>query len=236
MSQRDDGVPLLPHRDRKHLLRRSSKFSREPPIIPRTERRLGDAGGDRCWPSPPGARTRGHADVDAAGSALLRPACACALCRNAERGFGTRAGNSSSSSSLRHHNKLIPTSLTSHSRQSYRLGARRGRTLAHGAGCRATARLGLAVTRVLMAGLLGDGSGDVSLRDVSPRDRPSTGPFHADARELVRERMRKQAVNVSWTLWIFSIFKTTLEFHSSSTKKYTFFNVMRAMHGFKDTV
>lgn len=31
-------------------------------------------------------------------------------------------------------------------------------------------RLGLTVTRMLMAGLLGDGDGDVSLRDVSPRD------------------------------------------------------------------
>lgn len=107
--------------------------------------------------------------VDVAGTGL-RPASACALCRNAERGFGTHAGNSSSSSSLRHHNKLIPTSLTSHSRQSYELGARQGRTLAQGAGCWATMRLGLTVTRMLMAGLLGDGDGDVSLRDVSPRD------------------------------------------------------------------
>lgn len=77
---------------------------------------------------------------------------------------------SSSSSSLRHHNKLIPTLFTSHPRQSCELGARQGRARAQGKGCRATARLGLTVTRVLMAGLLGDGDGDVSRGDVSPRD------------------------------------------------------------------
>lgn len=121
--------------------------------------------------------------MDVAGTGL-RPASACALCRNAERGFGTHAGNSSSSSSsLRHHNKLIPTSLTSHWRQSYELGARQGRTLAQGAGCWATMRLGLTVTRMLMAGLLGDGDGDVSLRDVSPRD---ISLYRAFARGVLR--------------------------------------------------
>lgn len=72
--------------------------------------------------------------------------------------------------SLRHHNKLIPTLLTSHPRQSSELGARQGRTRAQGTGCRATARLGLTVTLVLMERLLGDGDDDVSRRDVSPRD------------------------------------------------------------------
>lgn len=133
--------------------------------------------------------------VDAAGS-RLRPASACALCRNAERGFGTHAGNSSSSSSLRHHNKLIPTSLTSHWRQSYELGARQGRTLAQGAGCWATMRLGLTVTRVLMAGLLGDGDGDVSLRDVSPRD---ISLYRAFARRVLRLwPMRATSSETEW--------------------------------------
>lgn len=133
--------------------------------------------------------------VDAAGSGL-RPASVCALCRNAERGFGTHAGNSSSSSSLRHHNKLIPTSLTSHWRQSYELGARQGRTLAQGAGCWATIRLGLTVTRVVMAGLLGDGDGDVSLRDVSPRD---ISLYRAFARGVLRLwPMRATSSETEW--------------------------------------
>lgn len=93
-------------------------------------------------------------------------------------GFGTRRGNSSSSfpsfpppaRSPRHHNKLIPTSLTSHPRQSSELGARQGRTRARRTGCWATARLGRSVTRMLMKRLLGDGKGDVSRKDVSPRD------------------------------------------------------------------
>lgn len=94
-------------------------------------------------------------------------------------GFCTRRGNSSSSlpsflSSPRslpsHHNKLIPTSLTSHPRQSSELGARQGRTRARRTGCWATARLGRSVTRMLMKRLLGDGNGDVSRKDVSPRD------------------------------------------------------------------
>lgn len=101
----------------------------------------------------------------------LRPVSARTLRRNAaERRASVLTEGNSSSSSLRHHNKLIPTLLTSHSRQSSKLGARQGRTRAQGKRCRATARLGLMVTRVLMAELLGDGEGDVSLRDVSPRD------------------------------------------------------------------
>lgn len=44
-------------------------------------------------------------------------------------------------------------------------------------------RLGLTVTRMLMAGLLGDGDGDVSLRDVSPRD---ISLYRAFARGVLR--------------------------------------------------
>lgn len=44
-------------------------------------------------------------------------------------------------------------------------------------------RLGLTVTRMLMVGLLGDGDGDVSLRDVSPRD---ISLYRAFARGLPR--------------------------------------------------
>ena len=54
-------------------------------------------------------------------------------------------------------------------------------------------RLGLTVTRMLMAGLLGDGDGDVSLRDVSPRDISLYRAF-AKARDFIRNRMRKQPV------------------------------------------
>lgn len=44
-------------------------------------------------------------------------------------------------------------------------------------------RLGLTVTRMLMVGLPGDGDGDVSLRDVSPRD---SSLCRASARGLLR--------------------------------------------------
>lgn len=158
--------------------------------------------------------------VDVAGTGL-RPASACALCRNAERGFGTHAGNSSSSSSLRHHNKLIPTSLTSHSRQSYELGARQGRTLAQGAGCWATMRLGLTVTRMLMAGLLGDGDGDVSLRDVSPRDISLYRAFARGALRLwplwrLHQKQKEEAAGDCW-LEYFWFLSTKLQFYSIPT-------------------
>ncbi|KAK2905956.1 hypothetical protein Q8A73_009899 [Channa argus] len=104
---------------------------------------------------------------------VLRPVCVSALRRNAEQRASALTGGTppptTTSSSLRH-NKLIPTLLTSHPRQSSELGARQGRARAQGSGCRATARLGRTVTRVLMEGLLGDGDGDVSRRDVPPRD------------------------------------------------------------------
>lgn len=61
-------------------------------------------------------------------------------------GSGTHRGTPppppTSPPSLRHHNKLIPTLLTSHPRQSSELGARQGRALQQGTGCPATARLG----------------------------------------------------------------------------------------------
>lgn len=68
-----------------------------------------------------------------------------------------------SSSSPSCHNKLIPASLTSHSRQSSELGAS-----AQGRSCRATVRARRTVTPVLMEGLLGDEDDDASGRDVSP--------------------------------------------------------------------
>lgn len=99
--------------------------------------------------------------------------CACALRRNAEQRASALARGTPPPplpSSLRHHNKLVPTLLTSHPRQSSELGARQGRARAQGTSCPATARLRRTVTRVLMEGLLGDGDGDVSRSDVSPRD------------------------------------------------------------------
>lgn len=147
----------------------------------------------------------------------LWPVSACALRRNAEnRASALREGNSSS---LRHHNKLIPTLLTSHPRQSSELGTRQGRTRAQGTGCPATARLGLTVTRVLMAGLLGDGDGDVSLRDVSPRDvslyravaRGLPCLQSGCARDFSRNRKRKQLVH---SILCYSILFNSLLFYS----------------------
>lgn len=131
--------------------------------------------------------------------------CACKLRRNAELRASALTGGTPPPpppSSPRHHNKLIPTLLTSHPRQSFELGARQCRTRAQGKGCWATARLGRTVTRVLMEGLLGDGDGDVSRKDVSPRDvslcraRSSRALSTERLRARLRQEQKQKATGV----------------------------------------